>query len=673
MRIRKKLNLLAIGVIGTLFIGVIAFGLTLAPTILMRTEKDNLMVLDTSISELRAEVNKLANAQLASQRDVIIADHEQLTKNFEMLDNVEALSKDEDIAESIQIMKRLYTLYSGNYFDLISNITNLGQEAEAIFFTDNVKIDTFRESTLVQNSGKENIIYSKVKSLLSVITILDSNLTSTHMVVTEQFELMNDLINKKELNAYIIGVGIIVVIGIAAFIAVFFITGLIVRSISAAHKGIELMSSGDLSINFDIKSKDEIQSLGENLNTLTDKLKNVFSSMKSGAKDGVELQEELITSTNQTSAAAQEIASNSESIRKQFNSLAELASGAQEASEIMKRTLGMLSDFIGEQKSMVEESTTAVTQMISSINNVTEITQKKKSATDILVKTAESGGAKLDTTTSIINDITSNLDEIKGTASIIQQIASQTNLLAMNAAIEAAHAGEAGRGFAVVADEIRKLAEASSMNSKQISGVLKEVVERIEMASSAGSETQLAFNAIDTEVKGVSQSLEEISMSMEELSIGGKQILQSMTGLQEVSFKVDGGNSEMDQASVKVSDAISTVSRVTSEVANSAAEITAGIKEISSSMLLLSDLAEKLGEITDLLETEASQYKTEAAAETPVADDSAVKTDDEAVRTYAESFEGGLSSTKESSSPELSDATTVTLADEQEDSNIEEL
>ncbi len=672
MRIRKKLNLLALGVIGALFIGVIAFGLTLAPTILMRTEKDNLMVLDTSISELRAEVNKLANAQLATQRDVIVADHELLTKNFELLDHVEALSKDEDIAESIQIMKRLYTLYSGNYFDLISNITNLGQEAEEIFFTDNVKIDTFRESSLVKKSGKENVINSKIKSLLSVITILDSNLTSTHMVVAEQFELMDDLINKKELNAYIIGVGIIAVIGIAAFIAVFFITGLIVRSISAAHKGIELMSSGDLSINFDIKSRDEIQSLGENLNTLTDKLKNVFSSMKSGAKDGVELQEELITSTNQTSAAAQEIASNSESIRKQFNSLAELASGAQEASEIMKKTLGMLSDFISEQKSMVEESTSAVTQMISSINNVTDITQKKKSATDILVKTAESGGAKLDTTTSIINDITSNLDEIKGTASIIQQIASQTNLLAMNAAIEAAHAGEAGRGFAVVADEIRKLAEASSMNSKQISGVLKEVVERIEMASSAGSETQLAFNAIDTEVKGVSQSLEEISMSMEELSIGGKQILQSMTGLQEVSFKVAGGNSEMDQASGKVSDAISTVSRVTSEVANSAAEITAGIKEISSSMLLLSDLAEKLGEITDLLETEASQYKTDAEAENPAVDDSDVKAGNEAAGNHAESFEGSLGST-ENSGPELSDATTVTLADEQEDSSIEEL
>lgn len=671
MRIRKKLNLLAIGVIGALFIGVIAFGFTLAPTILMRSEKDNLMVLDTSISELRAEVNKLANAQLASQRDVIVTDHELLTKNFEMLDHVEALSKDEDIAESIQIMKRLYTLYSGNYFDLISNITNLGQEAEEIFFTDNVKIDTFRESSLVKRSGKENVINSKIKSLLSVITILDSNLTSTHMVVAEQFELMDNLINKKELNAYIIGVAMIVVIGIAAFIAVFFITGMIVRSISTAHKGIELMSSGDLSINFDIKSRDEIQSLGENLNTLTDKLKNVFSSMKSGAKDGVELQEELITSTNQTSAAAQEIASNSESIRKQFNSLAELASGAQEASEVMKRTLGMLSDFISEQKSMVEESTTAVTQMISSINNVTDITQKKKSATDILVKTAESGGAKLDTTTSIINDITSNLDEIKGTASIIQQIASQTNLLAMNAAIEAAHAGDAGRGFAVVADEIRKLAEASSMNSKQISGVLKEVVERIEMASSAGSETQLAFNAIDTEVKDVSQSLEEISMSMDELSIGGKQILQSMTGLQEVSFKVDGGNSEMDQASVKVSDAISTVSRVTSEVANSAAEITAGIQEISTSMLLLSDLAEKLGEITDLLETEASQYKTDADTDAEIQVVSAG--DGNGISTPLEPSAEEVSDAPGNTVPELSDATTVTLADEQDDSNIEEL
>jgi methyl-accepting chemotaxis protein len=347
--------------------------------------------------------------------------------------------------------------------------------------------------------------------------------------------------------------------------------------------------------------------------------------MKQSSNEGVLLKEELISSASQTSAAAIQIASTSKTIENQFVGLSERVSGASEANQQMKTSLQSLDEYVQDQMAMVEESTSSVTEMISSINNVADITTKKRAATETLVVTAESGGNKLNATTAVISEITENLDEIKGMATIIEQIASQTNLLAMNAAIEAAHAGDAGRGFAVVADEIRKLAEAASMNSKQISGVLKEVVNRIEIASASSKETEEAFRAIDGEVQGVSQSLDEISSSMDELAVGGQQILEAMVSLQDVSVKVGQGSDSMMNASSNVSEAIDIVARITAEVSGSASEINIGITEVSNATMLVTDLSEKLGEITDNLELEAAAYKTEeddlsaeeAAAEIP--------------------------------------------------------
>ncbi|HAK45799.1 MAG TPA: hypothetical protein DCO79_07770, partial [Spirochaeta sp.] len=124
--------------------------------------------------------------------------------------------------------------------------------------------------------------------------------------------------------------------------------------------------------------------------------------------------------------------------------------------------------------------------------------------------------------------------------------------------------------------------------------------------------TEAAFVEIDREVGGVAQSLDEIGSSMEELRIGGKQILEAMTGLQDVSVQVNQGSGMMTEASGKVTDAIGIVSRITSEVSNSANEITIGITEVSGAMMLVTELSGNLGEITDKLEEEAACFKTEA-------------------------------------------------------------
>jgi CheY-like chemotaxis protein len=132
----------------------------------------------------------------------------------------------------------------------------------------------------------------------------------------------------------------------------------------------------------------------------------------------------------------------------------------------------------------------------------------------------------------------------------MKNIAGQTNLLSMNAAIEAAHAGEAGKGFAVVADEIRKLADSSSGQSKTTAAMLKKIKASIDSITISSNEVLSRFDVIDTGVKTVSGHEENIRGAMEEQEVGEKQILDSMERLKEVNVLVKKGAEEMLKSSL---------------------------------------------------------------------------------------------------------------------------
>ena len=611
MRIGKKLNLLIAGIIVAMVVVVGVFAVIYIPTVKMSEEKNSLYSLDSAILGLRADINSIPFSAFDSAVEKVQDSHDNFVQQFKMLDNFTTLNKDSEIAEALEIIKGLYSLGEENYGSLLSITEEVRVFMQDILFSSQLVMFDVVSDPFFLRSDSSDAAQVKFEDLNSFIWTVNMNLSSNHSVVEEQFMVINEVIDRKEKNAFLIGIITIVLMAVGALFSAIRFAAMIVRNLYSAGAGIKRMSSGDISSEFNINSKDEIGELAVDLNTLTSSLKEAFNLMKRGSSEGVTLKKQLIIAANDTLVAARQIAETSQGIESQFKVLSDSVEGASSANIVMKDSLVLLEDFVQDQTAMVEESTSAVTEMISSINNVAEIAAKKQEATNVLVKTAESGGAKLDATTSEINKITANLDEIKGTASIIQQIASQTNLLAMNAAIEAAHAGDAGRGFAVVADEIRKLAEASSMNSKQISGVLKEVVTRIESASISSKETQTAFQEIDSEIHSVSQSLNEISASMDELNVGGKQILEAMAGLQEVSIKVNQGSSEMKESSEKVSESIETVENITAEVSGSASEINIGITEVSASMSIVTELSDELGKITDELESQAGKFTTE--------------------------------------------------------------
>ncbi|WP_461252269.1 methyl-accepting chemotaxis protein, partial [Treponema sp. R8-4-B8] len=172
---------------------------------------------------------------------------------------------------------------------------------------------------------------------------------------------------------------------------------------------------------------------------------------------------------------------------------------------------------------------------------------------------------------------------------VMKDIASQTNLLSMNAAIEAAHAGDAGKGFAVVADEIRKLAESSSVQSKTISNVLNKIKGSIDKVGESTDTTLTRFDVIDKDIKTVTEQEENIRNAMEEQNEGSKQILEAVGRLNEITRQVKDESAQMLQGSREVIRERRNLENVTQEITGGINEIALGAEQINEAVKMVND------------------------------------------------------------------------------------
>jgi len=191
----------------------------------------------------------------------------------------------------------------------------------------------------------------------------------------------------------------------------------------------------------------------------------------------------------------------------------------------------------------------------------------------------------------------------------MENIASQTNLLSMNAAIEAAHAGEAGKGFAVVAGEIRKLAENSSAQSKTISAVLKKIKSSIDKITQSTNNVLLKFEVIDEHIKTVSEQEENIRNAMEEQSQGSKQVLEAVGNLNDITQHVKSESEEMRTGSKEIINEGKNLEIITQEITGGMNEMATGADQINIAVNQVNDLTVINHEKVETLMLEVSRFK----------------------------------------------------------------
>ena len=346
----------------------------------------------------------------------------------------------------------------------------------------------------------------------------------------------------------------------------------IVNPILNVARDIKLVAKGDLTRKTDINTNDEIGDLANDFNLMVTKMRELIGTMKYKI-DG-------LTNTG------------FDSMKSKMNKQEESAAEADKAVNKIKDNIVSMNRLIDEQSASINTSSSAVEQMTANIHSVTNTLIKNGENVKELTEASENGKIGVQAVAEKIQEIVRQSEGLLEINSVMENIASQTNLLSMNAAIEAAHAGEAGKGFAVVAGEVRKLAESSSTQSKSTASMLKKIKASIDGITASSNDVLSRFNIIDEKVKTVSIHEENIRNAMEEQEIGGRQILDSMSRLKEISVTVKGSADEMFEAGDNLSRETSDFIKISNESMSGMNDIiNNAMKEIKSAIMIADEMS----------------------------------------------------------------------------------
>lgn len=338
-----------------------------------------------------------------------------------------------------------------------------------------------------------------------------------------------------------------------------------------------LADTGDITKRIDVSMQDDIAVLISSLNFFLDKLEGIIMNLStdsSAVSDTANILEESAAKSVESLKVVKEAIAFIDSEDKNTN---ESIKTAYTDIQSVKDDAERVEKHIRNQAAAMNETSEAVAKMNESIENVANISLMANQISDKLKRTSEIGTEAIQTAVNAISEIQGASVQIQGIIKMIQKIASQTNLLSMNASIEAAHAGSFGAGFAVVADEVRSLANTSSKNAKTIKDYMNEMSQKIDNGVSAIQKAGLAFNQIDSDVEETVRIVEQIRQATELQKIGAADTLQSTQTVVEAIKQIE----EVAKQQRQHADSVYTVML---NVVNSSQEITNALEKTSESI-----------------------------------------------------------------------------------------
>jgi methyl-accepting chemotaxis protein len=444
-------------------------------------------------------------------------------------------------------------------------------------------------------------IYSPIKNSAGKIVGIagcDFNGTGLHDSIVSEIKQQS-----------IIG-GISIILGIA--LAMFFMRMIFtpIKNINGILKEISL-GEGDLTKRINIHRNDEIQELATYFNMTLDKIRNLIVVIKGETANLRNVGGSLASNMQETAGAIRYITDHIDTIKQKITGQSASVTQTGATMNNVTANIDKLDKNVEVQTESVSQSSSAIEEMLASIENVTQTLGRNAQSVQELIKVSDHGRNSLQKVTQDIQEIAKESEGLMQINSVMENISSQTNLLSMNAAIEAAHAGEAGKGFAVVAGEIRKLAESAAQQSKTISEVLKKIKSSIDTITGSTNTALDNFKVVDEQVRAVSEQETNIYSAMEEQGRGSKQIHEAISKLKDLTQMVKHGSTEMLNGSKEVIMESRNLEKATVEISTGMNEIVNGAEKINSSVNQVEAISKTNKDCIDTLFSEVSKFKVD--------------------------------------------------------------
>jgi methyl-accepting chemotaxis protein len=433
------------------------------------------------------------------------------------------------------------------------------------------------------------------------------------MIASSEDFLLKDV---RSMTVFTIILSVIAVV--LATVIVYFTVSITTNPIVKVAETLKDISEGegDLTKTIHIKSSDEVGDLARYFNNTLGTISSLIKRIKYKVNALTNTGHELSTNMEKTSRSVDEISTNFDGMKSTMSKQEESATNADMAVKAIKDNIDKLNRMVEALADSINTSSSAVEEMTANIHSVTKTLIDNSSNVDELSQASENGKVGLQTVAEKILEIAKDSEGLLEINAVMNNIASQTNLLSMNAAIEAAHAGEAGKGFAVVADEIRKLAESSSGQSKTTAAMLKKIKTSIDSITISSNEVLSRFEIIDTRVKTVSSHELNIRNAMEEQEMGGKQILDSIERLKEISVSVKKGAAGMLESGNELHQQTSEFIKISKDTTIGMNDIVNGaMREIKIAVVNVDEMSNENTKNFEELKAESNKFKVESKDE----------------------------------------------------------
>lgn len=568
---------------------------------------------DTLIAQM--VLLSMTDAAEASRQLESIVLYEKARENASRVQCLASSIFTQDLPIRYQAVLELTDTNAGITVNLENGASNLGEEAATALSEMELSAEWYSMQNAVieilglANSGgygRDGLEF--YKETAPVATMIQGIIDT----VTEQTELWFELRNAKIgreilLIASILGVSVLFVL-----IVSFFMLSNVSGRIKEVSTGMKNVSSGDADLTRRIESKasDELGQLSGYFNDFVAILKGIIDRVKTEVHSLSDGMVQLSSNTEETAGAIRQITANIESLKLQSINQSSSVTESSNTVELIAKNIVQLYRLIEKQAGGVSSSSSAIEQMVASIQSVTGNIERMGSYYEKLLGKSDSGRGAIETVGKQIKEIDAQSENLEEANSLIAGIAAQTNLLAMNAAIEAAHAGEAGQGFAVVADEIRKLAENAATQSKSIARNIKGIRGTIDAVVASSGLSARTFEEMLEQIRILSRLEEEIKYSMQEQSAGSVLILQSLASINDVTAEVRQSAQEMQDGSNTVLLEMRRLLQLSSELENGMSEMAAGADEIRRAAQDTNDLSITAARSVQAVSTEMTQFKT---------------------------------------------------------------